>query len=149
MKKVVYFLAMIIYIPFYSCENSVVSEEKPFEISMLYPNFLNVSDTLSVFLKFTENNTTINSTDDIKVLISNKVLNDTLSVIGLLKRNGDTKEEIGYYKNHGIDLISGYGIIVQGVFLKGYVAAFDLEVVIGGQRVKSKEKLGIIPKRNI
>ncbi len=40
--------------------------------------------------------------------------------------------------------MSGYCIIVQGIFLRDYATAFDLEVVIGGQRVKSKEKLGII-----
>lgn len=149
MKKVVYFLAMIIFILFYSCENSIAYEEEPFEVSMLYPNFLTDGDTLSVVLKFIENDTTIKSTDDIKVFISNKVLNDTLSVIGLLKRNGDTTEEIGYYKYRGVDLTSGYGIIVQGVFLKGYATAFDLEVVIGNKKVKSKEKLGIIQKRKI
>lgn len=149
MKKAAYFLAMIIFIPFFSCENSVVSEEEPFEVSMLYPNFLTVGDTLSVVLNFIENDTTINSTDDIKVFISNKVLYDTLSVIGLLQRNGDSIEEIGYYKYQGVDLTSGYGIIVQGVFLKGYATAFDLEVVIGNKKVKSKEKLGIIQKRKI
>lgn len=149
MKKIIYFLAMIINIQFYSCENSVESKEVPFEISMLYPNFLTVGDTLSVVLKFAENDTTINTTDDIRVYISNKVLYDTLSVFGLLKRNGDKIKEIGNYKNHGIDLITGYGVIVQGVFLKGYATAFDLEVVIGNKRVKSKEKLGIIQKRKI
>ena len=149
MKNAVVFLVMTIFMLSNSCDNSTAPKQIPFEVSMLYPNFLTVGDTLSVVLKFPENDKSINSTDDIKVFISNRVLHDTLSVIGLLKRNGDIKEEIGYYKNQGIDLISGYGIIVQGVFLKGYATAFDLEVVIGGQRVKSKEKLGIIPKRKI
>ncbi len=141
-KSIVLLLASILM--FFGCKNSTDTEQIPFEVTMLYPHFLYIGDTLSVVLKFSENDESINSTDDIKIFISNRVLHDTLSVIGLLKRNGDTLEEIGDYKYHGIDLMSGYCIIVQGIFLRDYATAFDLEVVIGGQRVKSKEKLGII-----
>lgn len=144
-KSIVLLLASILML--FGCENSTDPEQIPFEVSMLYPPTLYNGDTLSVVLKFSENDESINSTDDIKIFISSRVQLDTLSVIGLLKRYGDTREEIGDYKYHGIDKIAGCGIIVQGVFLWGYGGVYDLEVVIGGQRVKSKEKLDIIPKR--
>lgn len=139
-------MLLLVTLQFTGCEKSVVSDDEPFKIRMLYPFVIYGQGKLSVVLDVHKNNINISSLNDVKILISNNVINDSLSVIGILKKNGNDVELFGNYESFGIDPPTGSGIIINCQPTRLYSGAFDLEVVIGNHRVKSSEQLTISTK---
>ncbi|MBS4000485.1 MAG: hypothetical protein KGZ71_08395 [Desulfobulbaceae bacterium] len=139
-------LLLLVTLQFTGCEKSVVSDDEPFKIRMLAPFVINGTGQLSVVLDVPKNNINISSLSDVKVLISNKDINDSLSVIGILKKNGNDVELLGNYESLGIEPLTEFAIIINCQPTRLYSGAFDLEVIIGNHRAKSSEQLTISTK---